>query len=476
MMPAKSIAACLLGLSAALGCTPPGEPAGGDVTAFVGARLITGDEGPVIEDSVFVVDGSTFAAVGSRDELEIPADARRVDLTGLTVMPGKVDLHGHIGFQHTADGTMAKEYYTRENLIDHLERLAYYGVSAVVSVGDLVDRSDLNGGRTGWGNVPLAVREAAVPGAALFRTAGPGIAWPGSGPQGHPSRTDVPYPVATVEQAREAVADYAAMDPAFIKIWVDEREGTMQTLTPPIYLTIIEAAASAGIPVAAHNVTLANAKALLEAGVTGWLHLPVRGGEVPDDELLGLVRARVAAGATIWFHPNVGSAATTPEDWNDPLLTEVVDPELIEQFWGERLASRTPDDIERARENLRRLGATTVLPLRDAGMTIVLGSDTGQTRFFIGWMGQLELENWVRLGLTPAEAIVAATRDSALAAGLDTGLIAAGQSADFVVLDANPLEDIANSRRINAVYLRGQRVDREALRARWQAEFRNARE
>ena len=476
LMRARCTAVCLVGLSAMLGCAPPIEQAGGELTVFEGARLITGDEGPPIEDSVFVVEGARFVAVGSRGELEIPAGARRVDLSGRTVMPGKVDLHGHIGFQHTADGTMAKEYYTRENLIDHLERLAYYGVSAVVSVGDLVDRSDLNGGRSGWGKVPLTVRDEDVPGAALFRTAGPGIAWPGSGPQGHPARTDVPYPVATVEAAREAVADYATMDPAFIKIWVDEREGRMQTLTPPIYLAIIEAAERAGIPVAAHNVTLANAKTLLEAGVVGWLHLPVRGGEVPDEELLGLVRARVADGALLWFHPNVGSAATSREDWSDPLLTEVVDPALIEQFWGERLASRTPDEIERARETLRRLGETTVLPLRAAGMKIVLGSDTGQTRFFIGWMGQLELENWVRLGLTEAEAIVAATRDSALAAGLDTGLIAAGQSADFVVLNANPLEDIANSRRIDAVYLRGQRVDREALRARWQAEFKSTRE
>jgi len=69
-------------------------------------------------------------------------------LTGKTVMPTKVDLHGHIGYQHDWDGTMAKEYFTRENLIDHLQRLAYYGISATIGIGDLVDRSDLHGGRT----------------------------------------------------------------------------------------------------------------------------------------------------------------------------------------------------------------------------------------------------------------------------------------------------------------------------------------
>src|SRR5262245_26459951 len=150
------------------------------VTVFEGARLITGDPVPAIENSAFLVDGDRFVRVGRRGEVQVPAGARRVDLTGKTVMPGKVDLHGHVGYQHDWDGTMAKEYFTRENLIDHLERLAYYGFSGVIGVGDLVDRSDLHGGRTGWGDVPLRVRNEVVPGAALFHTAGAGIAWPGS--------------------------------------------------------------------------------------------------------------------------------------------------------------------------------------------------------------------------------------------------------------------------------------------------------
>jgi imidazolonepropionase-like amidohydrolase len=128
--------------------------------------------------------------------------------------------------------------------------------------------------------------------------------------------------------------------------------------------------------------------------------------------------------------------------------------------------------VERARRNLKQLGETNALRLRAAGMKIVLGSDTGQTRFFIGWMGQLEMENWVWMGLTPMEAIVAATGDSARMAHLNTGLIAAGRSADFIVLDANPLDDIGNSRRISKVYLRGQEVDREGMRAKWQAAWR----
>jgi imidazolonepropionase-like amidohydrolase len=443
------------------------------VTVFEGARLITGDGSAPIENSAFIVQNDQFTRVGRRSELPVPTGAMRVDLNGKTVMPAKVDLHGHIGYQHDVDGTMAKEYFTRENLIDHLQRLAYYGFSAVVSVGDLVDRSDLHGGRTGWGDVPLRVRGEIIPGAALFRTTGPGIAFPGAGPQGHPSRTDVPYQVSTVEEAREAVRDYVRMKPEFVKIWVDDRGGQMKTLAPPLFLAIIDEAHKNNVPVAAHNITLANAKLMMRAGVEGWLHLPVRNGEVPDEELIAIVKERIAKRdrPNIWFNPGAGTAASGRAVWDDPLLRETVSPQQIQQQVGDQLARMTPESTERSRQNLKLMGASNALKLRAAGMKIVLGSDTGQTRFFIGWSGQLEFENWVWMGLTPAEAIVAATRDSAEVAHINTGMVAAGRSADFIVLDANPLENIANTRKINKVYLRGQEVDRAALKARWQAQW-----
>jgi hypothetical protein len=211
----------------------------------------------------------------------------------------------------------------------------------------------------------------------------------------------------------------------------------------------------------------------MRAGVEGWLHLPVRMGEVPDDELLGIIKDRIARGdrPNMWFNPGAGWTGSSRADWDDPLLRETIPPRQIQEHWGEYLAKLTPESVARARQRLREMGTTNALKLRAAGMKIVLGSDTGQTRFFIGWMGQLEFENWVYMGLTPAEAIVAATRDSAAAAHINTGMVAPGKNADFIVLDANPLENIANSRRIHKVYLRGEEVDRAALKAKWQAEF-----
>ena len=197
-------------------------------------------------------------------------------------------------------------------------------------------------------------------------------------------------------------------------------------------------------------------------------------GEVPDEEFLAMIRERIAKNdrPNMWFNPGAGSAATSREDWNDPLLRETISPQQIQEHWGEYLSKLTPESVERARRNLKQMGTTNALKLRAAGMKVVLGSDTGQSRFFIGWMGQLEFENWVYMGMTPMDAIVAATRDSAAMAHLPTGMVASGKNADFVVLDANPLDNIANTRRINKVYLRGQEVNRAALRARWQAKFK----
>src|SRR5437867_10634968 len=241
-MPSYLLFAACLFLAAGNSFQVNGQgPGTTEVTVFEGARLITGD-GNTIENSSFIVENNRFTSVGRRVDVQVPRGAARVDLTGKTVMPTMVDLHGHIGFQNVAAGTMSKETFTRENLIEHLQRLAYHGVGAVVGIGDLVDRMKPGGGRTGWGDVPLRVRDEVIPGAALFKTAGAGMAYPGAGAQGHESRADVMYEVTTPEEVRAAVEDYVRMKPEFIKIWVDDREGRKKTLPTELYRVIAEEA------------------------------------------------------------------------------------------------------------------------------------------------------------------------------------------------------------------------------------------
>jgi imidazolonepropionase-like amidohydrolase len=478
-MRAKLIAFPLM-ISALVTVAGASAPALAQTTLFEGARLIPGDGSPAIENSAFVVQNNRFTAVGRRGEVQAPAGAARVDLSGKTVMPTMVDMHGHFGFQNIPAGTMSKETFTRANLIDHLQRLAFNGVGAVVGVGDLVDRSDMHGGRTGWGDVPLRLRDEVVPGAALFHTSGAGMAWPGSGAQGDPSRVDVAYPVTTPEEARAAVDDYVKIKPDFIKIWVDSRRGTKKTLTPELYGAIADEAHKFGVPVGVHNVTLADAKELLRDGVEGWLHVPVREGDVVDDEIIGIVKDRVARGdrPVMWITPSLitawmNTSGTRPAWLDDPLLRATYSPEQIEKYWGDPLKKMSPEAQARAKKSFENDGSN-LMKLRAAGMRVVGGTDTGQTRFLIGYFNHLDLESMVAIGMTPMEAIKAATHDGAEIGHFDTGFVAPGKSADFIVLDANPLESIANTRKIAKVYLRGQEVPRAELAAKWQGAFGQA--
>jgi len=423
------------------------------ITLFEGARLIMGDGNAPIENSAFIVENDRFTSVGRNGELQGPRGAVRVDLTGKTVMPALVDVHSHFGFLNQKNGTMSKENFNDQNLLEHLERYAYHGFAAAISMG------------TDFGDLPYRLREEVHPGAALFRTVGRGLAWPGSGPN-DPARNDVPYVVTTVEQARQAVRDLASHRPDFVKIWVDDRNGTQKKLTPELYGAAIDEAHKFNLRAIAHVYALEDAKGLLRAGIEGFTHL-VRDKEV-DEDFLQLLRQHPG----VFVTPNLGITSRAMEPgrpaWLDnPLLHETIPASEIRRLENQ-FSNRRPDQLATTRSSWE-LQVRNLAKMRAAGARVVLGSDSaGDPSRTMGWHAIWELDALAKAGMKPSEVIVASTRLAAETLKLDQlGTIAPGKSADFVVLDANPLDDIANTRKIHKVYLRGGEVDRAGLRKKF---------
>ena len=444
------VSSCITGWLAVAGCAAPPAPATSSTVVFDGARLIADATAPPTESSSFVVDGGRITQVGEKGRVTAPEGARHVDLTGKTVIPALVDAHSHLGYTDVKRMTTAAANFTRENLIDHLQRYAYYGIAATLSMG--VDRGEL----------PFEIRANPVPGAALFRTAGRGIALPNAGP-GADYRRDAPYGVSTEAAARAAVNELAARPVDVVKIWVDDRDGTVPKLPPALYRVIIDEAHKHNLRVVAHIFDLADAKELLRSGIDGFAH-GVRDRDV-DDEFLTLIKA----------HPNVWVIPNLPDrDSGDDFgwLSDTVPPQEIQRL-RDAVAQRTPAAAKQARE-LYEVQARNLARLNAAGVMIGYGTDAGVS---VGWNALTELTDMVAAGMTPAQVLSAATKTSAAILRIDgLGVLAPGKSADFVVLDANPLDDIGNTRRISRVYLRGQEVDRAALKAKWTAPAPSAAE
>ncbi len=377
------------------------------VTVFEGARLISGNGNAPIEDSILIVQGELITAVGRRGELSVPDGATRVDLTGKTVMPAIIDTHKHLSGE-------------REKLIEQLKQLAYFGVGAVLSLGqDVTD-------------VPFEVHEEMIPGTARIYTAGRGITMPEQG------RSEAPIWVKNEAEALQAVHEQVARHVDILKIWVDDREGQYEKMPPAIYKAIIDEAHKNKIQVAAHIFAMDDAKGLLKADIDVFAH-GVRDRDI-DDETVSLFKTH----PDVFLIPNLpdrGVAAdmgwlkgSLPQAELDKIQADATDKPEAQKLYG--IQARNLDKLYKA------------------GVKTAFGTDGG-----VLWEHHIELENMVVAGLTPAQVIVAATKTSAELLGLsDSGVIETDNIADFIVLDANPLDDITNTRKINAVYIRGVKI------------------
>ena len=444
----KCLTMTLLGFALLMMEPVTGQPAD-TVVAFTNGRILTG-EGTVLEDGTLVVSGSQILAVGPSTAVAVPDQARRVSLAGKTVIPALIDGHAHLGYE--GYGGWGGSHYSKANLIDHLERYAWYGFGAVFSAGS--DPAELAR------EVETARVEGEYVGARLLVAAGMGP--PGQGPNAaflehvlaveNSTGLTILRGAGTPEQGRAAVRDIAAAGTRFIKIWVDDRGGVQEKMPPEVYRAIADEARTHGIPVLVHQQATADMPGLIEAGVSGFLHGRI--GPELDDAM-----ARSMAGAGIFLVPNLGLGELRRERIADDEFLTVTLPPGMAQRLGESFDASPAGSVSADYEQQQRDGFAR---LKAAGVDIMLGTDAGAvTDHFFGYAGHRELEIFVRLGMTPLDAITAATSVPARHLGLaDTGTLAAGKTADFVILGANPLDDIRNTRRIEQVYLGGQLVDR----------------
>lgn len=411
---------------------PATVTAQGDATAFIGGRVIDGT-GRTLDDAVVVVRGDRIVAVGARAATPVPAGATRIDIAGKTIMPGLVNAHGHVG--DTVGLRADRQGYTRENLIRQLRSYAQYGVTTVYSLGD--DQEE---------GFKVRDEQAAGP---IDR-----------------SRLFLAGPVIngdTADAARALTDKVADMKPDLLKIRVDDNLGTGRKMPEAAWRAVIARAHERNLRLAAHLFYLSDAKALLSAGADFIAH-SVRDRPV-DAELVAALKARdVCYCPTLMREVSTFIYDETPPWVDDPFFLAGVDASIAKQLSnperhaqmraspGWKLGQQYKAGLEVAKRNLKTLV--------DQGVRIAFGTDTGPPGRFQGFFEHLELEMMVEAGMTPMQALVSATGDAARChrRNGELGTIENGAMADLVVLSANPLDDIRNTRRIDSVWIGGRRL------------------
>ena len=416
-------AVSLGGLLVLAACSPPPPLAQAPTTiALTGARVIDGTGRAPLEQATLVISNGRIQAVGAPDAVQIPAGAERVDVAGKTIMPGLINAHAHLD-----DGDKSLPLY--DQLLAQLRLYADYGVTTIHTLGD-------------DGQESVRVRDEQERGAlnrARLYVSGPNVVG------------------ESVEDARQDVDRVADLRVDIIKTRLN---GNPNDMPPAVYQALIDQAHQRGLRVAAHLYYLGDAKGLLDAGVDVVAH-SVRDQDVDAELISELNRRNVGYIPTLTRDLSVFAYETTPAFFSDEFflrgadaygadMEEIRNPALQESVRNSEQAQTIKQALEQAKRNLKLLS--------DGGVTIAMGTDSGtQLGRWQGYFEHVELELMVEAGLTPMQALVAATGDSARVMELDDlGTLEPGKWADFVVLNANPLVDIKNTRQIDSVWIAGQ--------------------
>ena len=407
-------------------------PAFAQPTAFVGGRVIDGS-GRVIETGTVIVDGGTIVAAGPSASTSVPAGATRVDVKGKTLMPGIVNAHGHVA--DTVGLRTDPTSYTRENVLRQLKTYAKFGVTTVFSLGGEQAPAFVLRDEQSHGTIDRA---------RLF-VAGPVITGD------------------TAEAARANANKAADMKPDLLKIRVDDNLGTSRKMPEPAWRASIDQAHARGLPIAVHVYSLEDAKAVLAAGADLIAH-SVRDQPVDEAFINGLKSRDICYCPTLTREISTFIYDSTPAWVDDPFFLKGVDQDIPAQLKDPKRQEQIRNSnawqagqqykagLEVAKRNLKVLS--------DKGVRIAMGTDTGPPARFQGFFEHLELEMMVDSGLTPMQAIVSATGDAARCYKKNgaLGTLAAGGAADLLILGANPLDNIRNTRTIEQVWISGKRA------------------
>ena len=399
-------------------------PSDTGVTALTGVRIIDGTGRPAIERGTVVISNGRITAAGA--SVQIPAGATRVDLAGKTVMPGMINAHAHV--QH-----LTKAMPIRDDLVRRLRMYALYGITTAVSLGQTTTDEQVEVIKLRDEQDRIALDRARV------YTSGPSI------------RNQ-----KTPDEVRQTVNRYADQKVDRIKTHV------ANNMTPEVYAALIDQAHARGLRAAAHIFFLKEAEMVLERSVDLIAH-SVRDQDVTPSFIAELKRRNVGYIPTLTRDLSLVVYESTPAFFKDPFFLRGMS---VYREQVEMLSE--PGYQQKMRENPQTKvikaalaqGTRNLKLLSDAGVTIALGTDSGTDEGrWQGYFEQVELEMMAKAGMTPMQVIVAATGAAAQVSKLDhLGTIAAGKAADLLVLDANPLQDILNTRKIHSVWIAGRRI------------------